>query len=291
MAPHDPRNPPQKYRDMYYNNRPALPKNFLPEHPFQNAPHGTAIRDESLAPWPRTKETVSDQLCEYYGLVTHLDEQVGRIMKALEGSPHADNTIIIYTADHGLAMGSHGLLGKQNVYEQSMMSPLIVAGPGVPAGKSSNAFTHVHDLYATVCDFAGVEVKGSVDSKSIVPVIKGEVESIRDSVFLPFQDNQRAVQDGKWKLHIYPRINHRLLFNLSEDPHELNNLAEDRKHAAEVERMTKLMETHRTKLGDPHPLSLENPDEKTPNYDNSKRHLDRWQPDWIREKYFDGRGK
>jgi len=289
MAPHDPRNPPQKYRDMYYENRPELPKNFLPEHPFQNAPRGTAIRDESLLPWPRTKEAVNDQLCEYYGLMTHLDQQVGRIMKALEGSPHADNTIVIYTADHGLAMGSHGLLGKQNVYEQSMMSPLIVAGPGVPAGKSSNAFTHVHDLYATVCDFADVEIKGDVDSKSILPVIKGEVASIRDSLFLPFQDNQRAVQDGKWKLHIYPRINHRLLFNLAEDPHELNNLAEDPKHAADVERMTTLMETWRTKLGDTHPLSLENPDQKTPDYDNSKRYLDQWQPDWIREKYFDGR--
>ena len=286
MAPHDPRNPPEKYREMYYRNRPPLPENFLGEHPFQNAPRVTSVRDESLAPWPRTREMISDQLSEYYGLVTHLDEQVGRIMKALEGSPHADNTIVIYTADHGLAMGSHGLLGKQNVYEQSMMCPLILAGPGVPAGKSSSAFTYVHDLYATVCDFAGVEVGGGVDSKSILPVMKGEVATIRDSLFLPFQDNQRAVQDGKWKLHIYPRINHRLLFHLAEDPHEMNNLAEDSGHAAQVERMMALMKTWRAQLGDPHPLSVENPDEITPDYDNDKRYLDKWQPEWIREKYF-----
>jgi arylsulfatase A-like enzyme len=287
MAPHDPRNPPEKYREMYYQNRPPLPQNFLPEHPFQNAPRVTAVRDESLAPWPRTREMISDQLCEYYGLVTQLDEQVGRIMKALEGSPHADNTIVIYTADHGLAMGSHGLLGKQNVYEQSMMCPLILTGPGVPAGKSSSAFTYVHDLYATVCDFAGIEIGRGVDSKSILPVMKGEVASIRDSLFLPFQDNQRAVQDGQWKLHIYPRINHRLLFNLAEDPHEMNNLAEVPGNIGQVERMTALMETWREQLGDTYPLSVENPDQMTPDHDNAKRYLDKWQPQWIREKYFD----
>jgi arylsulfatase A-like enzyme len=156
MAPHDPRNPPEKYRQMYYDKRPPLPPNYLPEHPFQNAPQVTAGRDEGLAPWPRTKDVISDQLCEYYGLVTHLDEQVGRIVDAVGKSTHAKDTIIIYTADHGLAMGSHGLLGKQNVYEQSMRCPLILSGPGVPKG-SSDSYTYVHDLYATICSFAGVD--------------------------------------------------------------------------------------------------------------------------------------
>ncbi|MDG1975194.1 MAG: sulfatase-like hydrolase/transferase, partial [Akkermansiaceae bacterium] len=137
MAPHDPRNPPEEYREIYYQNRPPLPKNFLPQHPFKIGPVVSSGRDESLAPWPRTKEVVSDQICEYYGLVTHLDEQVGRIMKALESSPHADNTYVIYTADHGLAMGSHGLLGKQSIYEHSMKCPLIIWGPEVPAGQST----------------------------------------------------------------------------------------------------------------------------------------------------------
>ncbi len=289
MAPHDPRNPPEEYREIYYKDRPPLPENFLPQHPFQNAPQATSGRDEGLAPWPRTKETVSDQLCEYYGLVTHLDEQVGRILKALEGSPHAENTIVIYTADHGLAMGSHGLLGKQNVYEQSMMCPLILSGPGVPAGESSDAFTYIHDLYATVCDFAGVEAGNDVDSQTLLPLMNGEVEGIRESVFLPFQDNQRAVQDGRWKLHIYPKINHQLLFDLSADPHEMNNLADNPEYESEVARMKVLMGTWREQLNDPNPLSVENPAPKEPHYDNAKRVLDVWQPEWIREKYFGGR--
>lgn len=289
MAPHDPRNPPEEFREIYYRDRPPLPPNFLPQHPFQNAPQATSGRDEGLAPWPRTKDIVSDQLCEYYGLVTQLDEQVGRILEALEESSHAENTIVIYTADHGLAMGSHGLLGKQNVYEQSMSSPLILKGPGIPEGKSSDAFTYIHDLYATVCDFAGVATRDDIDSKTLLPIINGKVGSVRDSVFLPFQDNQRAVSDGEWKLHIYPKINHSLLFNLSNDPHEMTDLATDTSHRGEMERMEALMDTWRNDLGDPSPLSVENPEPKIPSYENSKRVLDVWQPEWIRNKYFGGR--
>ncbi len=288
-APHDPRNPPEKYRQMYYQNRPPLPENFLPLHPFQNAPQATSGRDEGLAPWPRTKAVVSDQLCEYYGLVTHLDEQVGRIMKALGNSPHARNTVVIYTADHGLAMGSHGLLGKQNIYEQSMRCPLILRGPGVPKGKSSDAYTYVHDLYATVCDFAGIRQPNGNDSQSLRPIMTGEIRSVHDSVFLPFQDNQRAVSDGRWKLHIYPKINHRILFDLANDPHETKPLAPDAIHKSHANKMLALMNSHRKTLGDPCPLGVENPEPKKPNYDNRKRTLDRWQPKWIREKYFGGR--
>ena len=289
MAPHDPRNPPEKYRQMYYDKRPPLPKNYLPVHPFKNAPQAVSGRDESLAPWPRTKTVISDQLCEYYGLVTHLDEQIGRIRKALQGTPHADNTYIVYTADHGLAMGSHGLLGKQNIYEQSMRCPLIVSGPGIPGGKSSEALTYVHDLYATVCNFAGVKTPAKIDAKNLRPIMDGKSRSVRESLFLPFQDNQRAVSDGRWKLHIYPKINHRLLFDLKSDPHELTNLVKAPAHRADSERMTALMGTWRTRLADKSPLRVDNPDPLKPVYDNSKRRLDVWQPNWIREKYFSGR--
>ncbi|MDB4537251.1 sulfatase-like hydrolase/transferase [Akkermansiaceae bacterium] len=291
MAPHDPRNPPEKYREIYYNKRPPLPPNFLPQHPFQNAPASTSGRDEGLAPWPRIREVISDQLCEYYGLVTHLDEQVGRIMKALEGTPHADNTYIVYTADHGLAMGSHGLLGKQNVYEQSMKCPLIIKGPDIPKGESSEAYTYVHDLNATVCGFAKVAVPEKSDSRDLRPVIRGEVEKVHDSVFLPFQNNQRTVRDERWKLHLYPLINHRLLFDLKEDPHETKNLAEDPAHAQNLASMIAMMESSRKSHGDWYPLSVENPKSKEPSYDNAKRTLDIWQPKWIRDKYFGGRSR
>lgn len=289
MAPHDPRNPPEPYRRRYYDKRPPLPPNYLPQHPFTNAPQVTMGRDESLAPWPRTRELISDQLCEYYGLVTHLDEQVGRILAALEKSPHAENTLVVYTADHGLAMGSHGLLGKQNVYEQSMRCPLILRGPGIPQGESSETYTYIHDLYATLCEVAGIDAPTGVDARNLMPVVRGEQKQVRSSLFLPFQDNQRAVSDGRWKLHVYPHINHQLLFDLAADPHELANLAEAPEHAGELERMKDLMDSWREQLGDPHPLSVVDPEPKEPTYENDTRVLDIWQPKWIRDKYFNGR--
>ena len=288
-APHDPRNPPEAYREMYYSKRPPLPENYLPYHPFRNAPQVTAGRDEGLGPWPRTKEVISDQLCEYYGLVTQLDEQVGRILSALEESPHADSTIVIYTADHGLAMGSHGLLGKQNVYEQSMSSPLIIKGPGIPADQSSSAYTYIHDLYATICGFAGITPPDGVAARDLAPIMRGETDEIHDTLFLPFQNNQFAVSDGRWKLHVYPQINHQLLFDLQNDPHEISNLAENPEQHPRLKQMTALMESWQNRLGDTTPLTSENPQPKEIQFDNSKRVLDVWQPKWIRDKYFGGR--
>lgn len=289
MAPHDPRNPPEKYRNFYYENRPPLPANYMPQHPFNTGAFSASGRDEGLAPWPRTRETLSDQLCEYYGLITHLDEQVGRILDTLGKSSHADNTIVVYTADHGLAMGSHGLLGKQNVYEQSMRCPLILSGPGIPKGQSSDSYTYIHDLYSTLCQFAEVTQPTGIDSRSLQPILKDKSTTVHQSIYLPFQDNQRAVSDGRWKLHIYPKVNHRLLFDLSSDPHELSNLADHPDHRDELVKMETLMSDWRERLGDHHPLVSEHPESIEPTYDNSKRVLDVWQPKWIRDKYFDGR--
>lgn len=285
--PHDPRNPPESYRESYYQNRPPLPENFLPQHPFNNGICKN-VRDENLAPYPRTKPVISDQLCEYYGHITYLDEQVGRILDALEKSGHGGDTIIIYTADHGLALGSHGLLGKQSVYEHSMRSPLIIAGPGIPADQSTDAFTYLFDLFPTICcSVAGVTPPPvKLAGASLQPLWKDPNASIRDSVFLPFSGLMRSVRDDRWKLIVYPPINHRQLFDLKNDPHETKNLAEDPSHADQIDRLTALMHDWQKKVGDNQPLSVKNPKPKEIRYDDFVRKPDRWQPDWIVEKYF-----
>jgi arylsulfatase A-like enzyme len=186
-------------------------------------------------------------------------------------------------------MGSHGLLGKQNVYEQSMRCPLILTGSGIPKGNSSDAYTYIHDLYATLCSVAGIDTPKGIDAKNLMPIIEGEAEKVRDSLFLPFQNNQRAVSDGRWKLHVYPHINHQLLFDLSADPHEITNLADDPQHEEKRREMEELMSDWRNRLNDPYPLSVSEPEDKSPVYNNETRVLDVWQPEWIREKYFDGR--
>ncbi len=288
-APHDPRNPPESYRERYYGDRPPLPPNFLPQHPFDNGFVTRGGRDESLATWPRSRSDVSDQLCEYYGLITHLDEQVGRVLEAIDKLPAGRETYVVYTADHGLAMGSHGLLGKQNIYEHSVRSPMVVRGPDVPAGGSTESLNYIHDLYATFCGLADVTVPDSVDAEDLRPLWRGEKEQLRASQFLPFQATMRAVTDGRWKLHRYPETNHQMLFDLEADPHETLNLAGDPDYRHQVTRMLGLLQDWQTRLDDPLPLSTENPKPLRVDFSKVKRTLDRWQPGWIRDKYFGGR--
>jgi arylsulfatase A-like enzyme len=287
-APHDPRNPPETYREMYYSDRPPLPANSLPQHPFDNGMVRNT-RDENLAPYPRTREVISDQLCEYYGLVTHLDEQVGRILSALEETGHADDTIIVYAADSGLAMGSHGLLGKQSVYEHSMRSPLIVAGPGIPAGRSTGAFTYLFDLFPTLCALAGVKPPDGLAGRNLRPLWEDPAAKSRESVFLPYTNRMRAVRDERWKLIVYPQIHYRQLFDLRDDPHETRNLADDPAQAGRIASLTDLLQSWQERVGDDQPLAVPDPKPRAVRFDDFVREPDRWQPEWIVEKYFRGR--
>lgn len=167
-APHDPRMPPMAFREMYYRNLPPLPGNFLPQLPFDNGMMKGG-RDENLAPWPRTESVIRDQLAEYYSMITHLDGQIGRVLEALKQTGQADNTLIIYAADNGLALGSHGLLGKQSVFEHSMRVPLIFVGPGIPQGKSTQAFSYLLDVFPTLCDLIGVQPPADLEGESLHP--------------------------------------------------------------------------------------------------------------------------
>lgn len=284
-APHDPRQPPPKYREMYYKARPPLPKNFLPQHPFNNG-HMAGGRDENLAPWPRTRQTISDQLAEYYGLITHMDEQIGRILKALDDAGHADDTVIVFASDQGLAVGSHGLLGKQSVYEHSMRCPLIFCGPGIPAGQSTEAFSYLLDIYATLCRMVGIAPPANLDSRDLSPIWRGEAAKVRDTVFLPFTRIMRAVRDERWKLIRYPQINHTQLFDLKSDPGEVHDLADDPKQADRVAKMMDLIREWQKTVGDDLPLSVAKPKPKAVDLTGRKRKPDRWQPEWIRKKYF-----
>ncbi len=284
-APHDPRNPPPKYRRMYYRNPPPLPPNFAPQHPFNNG-HMTG-RDESLGPWPRTELVVQDQLSEYYGLITHLDKQVGRILRELRSGPHAENTIVVYAADHGLAVGSHGLLGKQNLYEHSMGAPLIFSGPGITRGAESSTFCYLLDIFPTLCSVLGVDMPDGIDGLDLSPIWRGEVESLRDSVFTSFRHLMKAVRGERWKLIRYPQIDHTQLFDLTADPHERRNLAADPAHRGRIAELTDLMREWQARVGDDHPLSVPAPEPKEIDLTGREQSRDRWQPEWIFEKYFE----
>jgi arylsulfatase A-like enzyme len=225
-APHDPRQSPKEYVERYPLDRIKMPQSFLPEYP-QNEQIGSGreLRDEKLAPFPRDENAVKVNRQEYYAIVTHMDTQVGRILDALEESGKADNTWIIFTSDHGLACGHHGLMGKQNMYDHSLRVPFIVSGPGAKAGAKITAPIHLQDAMATALDLAGADGEG-VEFQSLRPLLAGEAGGLA-AVYGAYMDLQRAVIHDGWKLILYPEAEVAKLYHLTADPQEMNDLAAD----------------------------------------------------------------
>ncbi len=238
-SPHDPRTPPGEYATMYKPEDVPVPENFYPEHPFDNGE--MRIRDEVLAEFPRTPEIVQQHIADYYGMITSQDAEMGRLLQTLEAKGQLDNTIVIYTADHGLAVGQHGLLGKQNLYSHSIRVPSIFAGPGVPEGVTVDALTYLYDVFPTVCDLTEVDCPDTVEGSSLVPLMEGCVDKVRDTVFAAYKDIHRTVSDGRWKLIRYyvsketgKGTDFLQLFDLENDPWETNNLADVPEHAERI---------------------------------------------------------
>jgi arylsulfatase A-like enzyme len=132
-----------------------------------------------------------------------------------------------------------------------------------------------------------VPAPGDLFGSDLRPIFEGHTESVRDAVFLPYLDHQRAVSESRWKLHCYPQINHQLLFDLDNDPHEMTDLASDPTHAGTLSRMVELLQKTQREFGDELPLSVDDPEPKEVTISsNEVRAPDGCQPQWIREKYF-----
>ena len=251
-APHDPRQAPKEFVDKYPLSRIAMPGSFLPEYPFKDAigcPH--KLRDENLAPMPRTELAVKTHRSEYYALISHLDAQIGRVLEALDKSGKAGKTWIFFTADHGLAVGHHGLFGKQNMYDHSVRVPFIVAGPGVKQGAKNDAAVYLQDVMATALDLAGAERPGHVFFQSVLPLLRGEkTESSYESVYGGYLELQRAITHDGWKLIAYPKAKALRLYHLGNDPLETNDLAAKPEHAEVKRRLLERLVKLSKELGD-----------------------------------------
>jgi arylsulfatase A-like enzyme len=258
-APHDPRTPPPGWEVD-----PAtvdLPPNLLPEHPFDNG--DLEVRDELLAPFPREPEVVRGHIADYYGMIAHLDDGVGRILATLDRLGLTDETIVIYTADHGLAVGQHGLLGKQNLYEHSQRIPLVMAGPSIPGGQTSDGLVWHGDTTATIRHLAWIEPDPAAEGAPLIGP-DGAVTAPRTTHGAAYEQVQRTFREGRYKLIAYrpapvgikrpgstPGSHATQLFDLDADPWEMNNLADDPAHAATVARLTEGLRTWQHVVGDP----------------------------------------
>ena len=259
-CPHDPRVADQEYMDLYEREEIPLPANYLPLHPFNNGEQ--VVRDELLAGFPRSKAEIRKHLHDYYADITGLDRHIGRLLKALKESGEYDNTVIIFSSDHGLAVGSHGLMGKQSLYEHSMKSPLIFSGPGIPHGQS-NALVYLYDIFPTVCEMIGTDIPQGLDAESIWPVMAGEKSQIRETLFTAYKDVQRSVRDDRWKLITYPQICKSQLFDLQNDPQETRDLSGQPACQSHTDRLWAAMQGWQKKTGDTSPLVSKTPQDAT----------------------------
>lgn len=263
---------------------PPLQINYLPAHPFHHGHPG--LRDEERVQGVmkrRDEPTIRNELGREYACIEFIDQQIGRVLQQLENMGELDNTYIFFTADHGIAVGRHGLTGKQNLYEHTWRVPMLVRGPGIQAGSRALGNTYLMDVLPTMCDLAGIPASDMMNGLSFKPVLMGQQEQIRDTLYGVYcggtKPGMRAVKRGPWKLIKYDvldgQVHETQLFNLDENPHEFLqghhdpavialtghspkknqvNLANSRRYAKKRKEMETLLLAEMERVGDPYRL-------------------------------------
>ncbi|MFK7935415.1 MAG: sulfatase, partial [Saprospiraceae bacterium] len=251
--PHLPFNAPQKYWDMYNREEINLPESYVqPESTPKVAFHNFGeLRQYAGVP---KKGKLSDDYAKellhgYYACVSYVDAQIGKVMKELENLGLAENTIVILWGDHGWNLGEHQIWCKHSTFETSLNAPLMVKVPGLTNGTKTDVITEYIDIYPSLCDLAGIEKPAHLEGESFVPIIKnGErkknfaVSKFNNAVCLIEGDlfyTEWTDDTGK----AYARM----LFDHSNDPLELNNLAEKVEHQEMVLQLSKKL---RARWGD-----------------------------------------
>lgn len=254
-SPHDPRVAPPEWHARFPGDSIPLPDNFMEAHPFDNGE--LHVRDEELAAHPRTSAEVRRHLADYYAILAHQDHHMGRLVAHLDRLGLAQDTLVIYTGDHGLAVGSHGLMGKQNCYEHALRIPLILRGPGIPAGTRRQALCHGFDLFPTLCTLLGVSIPAGVEGTCRRNLIHGDEGGGATWSYAVYMDAMASVTDGRHKLiRTYVRADgrgsdRRQVFDLGRDPSELHDLSADPGYAGIRDTLEATLIEQQTRLGDP----------------------------------------
>lgn len=256
-APHDPRQSPQSYVDKYPAENMQLPASFVPMPEIDAGDYN--IRDEALMTFPRTEKQTKTFIGEYYAMIEHMDNQIGRILDTLETSPYAKNTYIIFTSDHGLAVGKHGLAGKQNVYDHSIRAPFILVGKNVPKNARATGMFYLNSIFATATELAGIDTPSSVQAPSILPIVRGEKDTMNDYIYGSYRHFQRMARSENYKLVYYPLLKKNVLFDLKNDPFEMHDISDKEGSDTIIAKLTDKLEELKIEVGDT--LNNENPAE------------------------------
>lgn len=293
--PHDPRNGKPELLEKYgavnidhptelNENSPSLPINYLPEKPFADG--HPELRDEERVKGVMTRRdevTIRNEVGKEYACIENIDIQLGRVLESLKATGELDNTYIIYTSDHGIAVGKHAHMGKQSLFNHCFRVPFIVSGPSVMQGKYREGNIYLMDLLPSLCDLAGIEIPEVIDGKSWKSVVEGDELTIRDAIYGVYSGGTkpgiRAAVSGDWKIIKYDvldgTVRETLLFNIKDNPNELMaehhaesvvkltgnqpksyqlNLADDPKYADKLAEMETILLEQMVEQGDPYRL-------------------------------------
>jgi arylsulfatase A-like enzyme len=286
-APHGPRVPREDYKGMYRDESMPVPGNFRKIHPFKL--DNQSLRDEYLVPWPRTPEMIQTTMADYYAMISHLDNRIGDLIKLLIKEGLYDNTIIVYAGDNGMAMGGHGLLAKQNIYEVATKVPFIISGPGVPANETRDAMVYLLDIFPTLSSLCNLPAPDGIDGKDITPVLIGKKKEVRHSLYTVYMNSSKAVRTNDWKLILYQQHNYQQLFDLENDPLEINNLAEVPGYQSKMDEMMRLMKEWVVLSGDTSSMTPKIVRPLEFKYETPVRIPDVNEPEYIVNKFFKGK--
>ena len=185
------------------------------------------------------REDFEQALRGYYAMVRNLDDNVGRVLRALDETGQADNTVVVYLSDHGDLLGNHGLRQKSRPEEESARIPFIVRWPRSIAGnRVSPALFSGVDILPTILGLVGLPVPPTAQGTDASPVLRGDREAVGEDVLLQFEHNFhcasppqdlafRALRHGRWKYTVFREGGPTQLFDLGDDPRELRNRIAD----------------------------------------------------------------
>ena len=248
FRPHTPYVAP---RDPYFGYYPAADMPVVSGIEADRADLPAAAVASGKAVQDRMSDELRRQAMQaYYASISFMDAQVGRVVDALDRLALADDTIIVFTSDHGYHMGEHGLWQKMSLFEESLRVPLLVVAPGVTtAGAVVRQPVSQVDLYPTLAHLCGIEPAATLQGESLVPVLKDPTHAARGWALSQVnrgQGNKRyfgySLRTDRWRYTEWDGGDAgRELYDHDNDPRELTNLAEDPAHAAEVQRLSQLL--------------------------------------------------
>ncbi|MBN2310327.1 MAG: sulfatase-like hydrolase/transferase [Candidatus Hydrogenedentes bacterium] len=245
-APQDGHAPPAPYDAMFPADGVPLPSNFAPQAAF---PARDGAEEEGGK--PLDPAAVRGEIGRYYGQVSHLDAEVGRLIAALEEREAFGNTVLIAAGDSGLSLGAHGIMGNGALYEEAVHVPLILRGPGIPENAQCSALTDLMDIMPTMCDLAGVPMPSGIEGRTLTPLLAGKRSSHRSAIFSHWGDGLRMVKAPPYKLIAHVDTGVDEFFDLDADPFEATNLADSAAHQPALQNLREELAAARRRAGEP----------------------------------------